>query len=136
MPRAVLSGSGATSDGPSLAMRYGMDQRNVSIIPGLHFFCDHRCWRCALAHRCQVPLRMAQDPPRPGRSRLNSPAARVAEVVMASLYVTVEQVGIVVGMAGSVAPSERASPAPACLAVPADRRKDAEKDPLDRKSVV
>jgi hypothetical protein len=131
MPRAVSSGSGATADGPSLAMRYGMDERNVSIIPGLHFFCDHRCWRCALAHRCQVPLRMAQDPPRPDRPRLNSPAARVADVVMASLYVTVEQVGIVAEMAArSPAPSERADPAPACLPPPADRRNDADKDPL------
>ena len=128
---AVFSGSGAAADGPRLAMRYGMDERNVSIIPGLHFFCDHRCWRCGLAHRCQVPLRMAQDPPRPGRSRLNSPAARVADVVMASLYVTVEQVGIVAEMAArSDAPSERAHPAPACVPPPTDRRNDAEKDPL------
>jgi hypothetical protein len=112
-------------------MRYGMDERKVSIIPGLHFFCDHRCWRCTLAHRCQVPIRMAQDPPRAGRSMVNGPAARVADVVMASLYVTVEQVGIVAGMAaGRLAPSEREGPESACLAPPADRRKDAEKDPM------
>jgi hypothetical protein len=108
-----------------------MDEPKISIIPGLHFFCDHRCWRCALAHRCQVPIRMAQEPPRSGHSRLTGPAARVADVVMASLYVTVEQVGIVAGMtAASAAPSDLASRGAACLPPPADRRKDAEKDPL------
>jgi hypothetical protein len=112
-------------------MRYGMDERTVSIIPGLHFFCDHRCWRCALAHRCQVPIRMAQDPPRAGRLRVNGPAARVADVVMASLCVTVEQVGIVVGLAADRSgPPGYAGPAPAPLEPPADRRKDAEGDPL------
>jgi hypothetical protein len=108
-----------------------MDERKVSIIPGLHFFCDHRCWRCPLAHRCQVPIRMAQDPPRPSRSLVNSPAARVANVVMASLYVTVEQVGIVACMAAErLGPAERADSAPTNLQASADRRKDAERDPL------
>ena len=109
----------------------GMDERNVSIIPGLHFFCDHRCWRCPLAHRCQVAIQMAEDPPRRGRSLVNSPAARVANVVMASLHVTVEQVGIVVGMTeGGLEPPECAGPAPTNLQTLADRRKDAERDPL------
>jgi len=108
-----------------------MDERNVSIIPGLHFFCDHRCWRCPLAHRCQVAIQMAEDPPRPSRSLVNSPAARVANVVMASLHVTVEQVGIVVGMAGGrFEPPEGEGPAPTNLQTLANRRKDAERDPL------
>jgi len=112
-------------------MHSGMDEHNVSLIPGLHFFCDHRCWRCTLAHRCQVPIRMAQDPPRPARSLRNSPAARVADVVMASLCVTVEQVGIVVGMAAHrTGTSECEAPAPPRFGTPTDHRKDAENDPL------
>ena len=108
-----------------------MAERAASIIPGLHFFCDHRCWRCPLAHRCQVPLHMAKAPPRPSRSPVSSPAARVAGVVMASLYVTVEQVGIVAGLARCHGgPPARVDTAPTDLQGLADRRKDAEKDPL------
>ena len=74
---------------------------------------------------------MAQDPPRRSRSLVNSPAARVANVVMASLHVTVEQVGIVVGMAGGrLEPRECAGPNPTNLQALADRRKGAERDPL------
>jgi hypothetical protein len=109
----------------------GMDERNVSIIPGLHFFCDHRCWRCPLAHRCQVAIQIAEDPPRRGSALVNSPAARVANVVMASLRVTVEQVGIVVGMAGGrLDPPGYSGSTPVNLQTLADRRKGAERDPL------
>jgi hypothetical protein len=107
-----------------------MAERAAAIIPGLHFFCDHRCWRCPLSHRCQVPIHMAKDPPRPRRSQMNSPAARVAGVVMASLYVTVEQVGIVVGLARCHGEPPYTDAAPTDLQALADRRKDAERDPL------
>jgi hypothetical protein len=117
-------------DGPALAMSCGMDERKVSIIPGLHFFCDHRCWRCPLAHRCEVPIRMAQQPPRSGRARLNGPAARVADVVMASLHVTVEQVGIVIGLAADRLGPDGARQVTRNLEAPVDRRQEAENDPL------
>lgn len=58
-----------------------------------HFFCDHRCWRCPLSERCLVPVRMAEQPPRL-RPVDGGPAGRVADVVMASLAVTFEQVGL------------------------------------------
>jgi len=62
---------------------------------------------------------------------MSSPAARVAGVVMASLYVTVEQIGIVVGQARSHGgPSPRIDTLPGDMQALADRRKDAEKDPL------
>jgi hypothetical protein len=113
-----------------------MTETAAPIIPGLHFFCDHRCWRCPLSHRCQVPVRMAQAPA--GKTRAVSgrgPAARVAEVVMASLYVTVEQVGIVVNAMNAGAVASTGSPALTshCAPTPSnsdDARKEAERDPL------
>lgn len=95
--RAILRPSLA----PGLLPLPDMAASDVSIIPGLHFFCDHRCWRCPLAHRCQVPIRMAQSPvptdPRAG------PTGRVAAVVMSSLHVTIEQVGVVMAALPSAA---------------------------------
>lgn len=101
---------------------------NRAIIPGLHFFCDHRCWRCSLAQRCQVPIRLAEHPtgPRAG----SGPAGRVAEVVLASLYVTVEQVETALAdlplNTPSVAPRRLPERAPGGR----DRQDASERDPL------
>ena len=64
-------------------------------IPGIHFFCDHRCWRCPMTHRCRVWTRVADGP----GSRApdgGSPVARVAAVTMAAMHVTVDEVSEIV----------------------------------------
>lgn len=71
---------------------------------------------------------MAQSPP--VRARMPGPAARVAEVVMASLFVTVEQVGVI----SHLMKSSGHPPVPPLVQPPAesepDWRKAAEDDPL------
>lgn len=80
---------------------------------------------------------MAQAPA--GKARpafsVRGPAARVAEVVMASLSVTVEQVGIVVNAANGATPGATGSPALTAPCAPAqanpsDTSRIAERDPL------
>ena len=64
-----------------------------------------------MSHRCQVALQIAQAPPyqpRPG----SGPAGRVAAVVMASLHVTVDQVGTMLGQPLSP-PAMTVAPRPA-----------------------
>ena len=47
----------------------------TTFVFGIHHFCDHRCWRCALAPRCAVHTRWAET----GRtSTWREPAGRVA----------------------------------------------------------
>src|SRR5215213_8978120 len=95
-------------------------------IPGLHFFCDHRCWRCPLSDRCLVPVRIAERPAvRRGRYTGSAPAARVAEVVMASLSVTIEQVGLVAAEHPPFPEADLAS-----IVDPDVAAKSAEADPL------
>ncbi len=87
-------------------MWIAMADTRPAYIPGLHFFCDHRCWRCPLAARCLVSARMTARPmPRSHRSATLRPAARVAEVVMASFHVTVEQAGAIAAAIENRAPA-------------------------------
>jgi len=72
-------------------MHTGMAQIPNTFILGVHHFCDHRCWRCPLSDRCRVPARVLTDP-EVKRAAAAGPAGRVAAAVLASLYVTVEEV--------------------------------------------
>src|SRR6186997_1054169 len=64
-------------------------------IAGIHFFCDHRCWRCPMTHRCRVWARVADGPgSRPPEG--GGPMARVAAVTMAAMHVTVDEVSEIV----------------------------------------
>jgi hypothetical protein len=115
-----------------------MAQTESAIIPGLHYFCDHRCWRCPLSDRCRVPIRMAESPEaiRPAKSA--GPAGRVAAVVLASMYVTFEEVTMAVSAASApVGLLEGRGEAPAAPALDMDEpnvmstaARSAENDPL------
>ena len=78
-----------------------MTQTESALIPGLHYFCDHRCWRCPLSNRCRVPIRMAESPAEMRPSPSAGPAGRVAAVVLASMYVTFEEVAMAVSAAST-----------------------------------
>jgi hypothetical protein len=71
-----------------------MDSRLVpDPIPGIHYFCDHRCWRCALTERCAVFARWMTSPERQIAAK-NGPAARVASALAVSLQVTMEDASV------------------------------------------
>jgi hypothetical protein len=59
-------------------------------IAGVHFFCDHCCWRCPLAARCRVHARWSSTP-EPARLRAH-PTERVAAIVKMAMEVTIEDV--------------------------------------------
>ena len=107
-----------------------MAQTGSALIPGLHYFCDHRCWRCPLSNQCRVPIRMAESPAAPP-NRSAGPAGRVAAVVLASMHVTFEDVAMAVST--GTAPTEhlggRDEPSDDCGVPPASVR-SAEADPL------
>ena len=60
----------------------------------VHFFCDHRCWRCPLTRRCDVFARVSKYP---AAKTASDPVGRVAAVVLASVHVTVEQTAELMG---------------------------------------
>src|SRR6187455_2189844 len=70
-------------------------------VPGIHYFCDHRCWRCGLTDRCAVFDRLSQSPP-PPRKTHTTPTNRVAAALAASLEVTMEDAAVM--MASGVVP--------------------------------
>jgi hypothetical protein len=65
-----------------------MTQDPTTFVFGIHHFCDHRCWRCALAPRCAVHARWSEAGNKRG---WREPAGRVAGVIAASLEVTLEE---------------------------------------------
>jgi hypothetical protein len=86
-----------------------MSHTPTSYVFGIHHFCDHRCWRCALAPRCAVHARWAEAGKRRG---WREPAGRVAGVIAASLEVTLEEAAILmtsVGAPGGAAASDTAT---------------------------
>ncbi len=71
-----------------------MDRKPVpDPIPGIHYFCDHRCWRCALTDRCAVFARWMTSPERQ-RAAKDGPAARVASALAVSMQVTIEDASV------------------------------------------
>jgi hypothetical protein len=57
---------------------------------GFHYFCDHRCWRCALSSHCAVFTRWQKLNKRQ-KLHYSGPAGRVASVLAVSIEVTVEE---------------------------------------------
>ena len=58
-------------------------------VPGIHYFCDHRCWRCTMTERCAVfPRWMTSDERQ--RAAKEGPTSRVAAALAVSLQVTME----------------------------------------------
>ena len=57
---------------------------------GLHYFCDHRCWRCDLSGRCAVFARWTAAT-RARTLQWSGPGGRVASVLAVSLEVTMEE---------------------------------------------
>ena len=95
-------------------------------IAGIHFFCDHRCWRCPMTHRCRVWSRVADGPgSRPPDG--GGPMARVAAVTMAAMHVTVDEVSEIVealaagGLAECDASDDIAVPSRPIIRVAAER---------------
>jgi len=96
-------------------------------IAGIHFFCDHRCWRCPMTHRCRVWTRVADGPGSRAPDGAG-PLARVAAVTMAAMHVTVDEVSEIVdalaasglSTTGDVEEAD-VSPRPAMVRVVADR---------------
>jgi len=95
-------------------------------IAGIHFFCDHRCWRCPMTHRCRVWARVADGPgSRPPEG--GGPMARVAAVTMAAMHVTVDEVSEIVealaagGLADSDVTEDIAVPSAPMVRVAAER---------------
>jgi len=82
----------APAFGPSFAMGCGMPtpQTRPSFTLGLHYFCDHRCWRCPLNARCAVFARWS-DPANQKKTMFTGPGGRVASVLAVSLDVTMEE---------------------------------------------
>ena len=72
-------------------------------IPGIQYFCDHRCWRCALTHRCAVFARWSRSPERQAAAAAN-PAGRVASALAVSLEVTMEEITVVAAATGAAPP--------------------------------
>jgi len=70
-----------------------MSQAVPAPIPGIHYFCDHRCWRCPKTNRCAVFARwMTSDERR--RAAKQGPTARVAAALAVSLQVTMEDASV------------------------------------------
>jgi len=61
-----------------------------AMIFGLHYFCDHRCWRCSAASRCEVSANLSRQVT-PAIFATMPPGARVASVLAASLDVTIQE---------------------------------------------
>jgi hypothetical protein len=99
-----------------------------TFVPGIHYFCDHRCWRCSLTDRCAVFDRLRQSPPR--NRKTQTPTSRVAAALAASLEVTMEDATVM--MASGVVPQSHAPIGPVETEPPShDRLKEfAEHDSL------
>lgn len=88
---------------------------------GLHYFCDHRCWRCPLRDRCAVFARWSAAT-RERAALFSGPGGRVASVLAVSLDVTMDEAMV---MAGEAAKSMPAAPQPA----PGPARKQRRREP-------
>ncbi|HEX5069401.1 MAG TPA: hypothetical protein VFV78_04230 [Vicinamibacterales bacterium] len=100
-----------------------MAQTLAAPIPGIHYFCDHRCWRCKLSDRCGVFGRWMASEERQ-RAAKGGPTARVASALAVSLQVTMEDASVMLSsgtMAGaSIKNGSRSDAAP----FPPDDRAD------------
>lgn len=77
---------------------------------GLHYFCDHRCWRCPLSDRCAVYARW-KTAIRQHAAVFSGPGGRVASVLAVSLDVTMEEAMVMAGEAAQQMPAA-GQPAP------------------------
>ena len=66
-----------------------MELTHPPFILGIHYFCDHRCWRCPLSGRCAVFARWVDS--RSRGPQPTEPAGRVAVALALSLEVTMEE---------------------------------------------
>lgn len=73
---------------------------------GFHYFCDHRCWRCALSERCPVFIRWKKLSKR-RRALFAGPAGRVASVLAVSVEVTIEEAAVLSAEIERTMPLER-----------------------------
>lgn len=97
-------------------------------IPGLHYFCDHRCWSCPLADRCAVHARWLASPE--SRRHPRCPAARVDAVVALSLQVTLDDVAAAMAAVGLKPHQRPTEELIACDRELAAERAEVESDPL------
>jgi hypothetical protein len=70
---------------------------------GLHYFCDHRCWRCGLRGRCAVFARW-NTARRARKVQFSGPGGRVASVLAVSLEVTMEEAVVLAAEAAKALP--------------------------------
>jgi len=106
-----------------------MDTRPVPV-PGVHYFCDHRCWRCALTDRCAVFGRWMTSEERK-RAAKGGPTARVASALAVSLQVTMEDASVMLASGAMAGVSIRNGSMPDAVSIPPDDRADrALRDPL------
>jgi len=129
----------APAFGPPFAMGCGMStpQTRPSFTRGLHYFCDHRCWRCPLSRRCAVFARWS-DPANQKKTLFTGPGGRVASVLAVSLDVTMEEAVTLAAEAAlmtpetaisAFVPAARPTPPPTHERHPPPLRR-AEQDPL------
>jgi hypothetical protein len=78
-----------------------------SLILGLHYFCDHRCWRCPVSARCAVFARWSAAT-RARKLQFSSPGGRVASVLAVSLEVTIEEAAVLTADASGCRRGNRA----------------------------
>ena len=131
--RAFAPDLAGTAPGPPIAPSGGMTttQDQPVFTFGVHYFCDHRCWRCVLRDRCAVCARWTQATNRKS-AVFSGPGGRVASVLAVSLDVTMEEAMV---MAGEAAKNMPAAQSAACGPALRRRRQEppighAERDPL------
>jgi hypothetical protein len=99
-------------------------------IPGIHYFCDHRCWRCRLTDRCAVFGRWMTSEERQ-RAAKGGPTARVASALAVSLQVTMEDASVMLTSGAMAGLSVRNGSRPDAVSIPPDDRAErAMSDPL------
>ena len=81
-----------------------------AMIFGLHYFCDHRCWRCSASARCEVSALLSRQVS-PRILATMPPGARVASVLAASLDVTMQEAMTMAAAEADAAPAPDASAA-------------------------
>lgn len=100
---------------------------------GFHYFCDHRCWRCQLSHRCPVFARW-QKLSKDRKVHFSGPAGRVASVLAVSVEVTIEEAAIISAEIEKTMPVEgraiEKAIAPAAFVGDSDAARNARQDPV------
>jgi hypothetical protein len=100
---------------------------------GFHYFCDHRCWRCELSHRCPVFARWEKLSKR-RKIHFSGPAGRVASVLAVSVEVTIEEAAVLSAEIERTMPLERQAIEkaiePATFLGDSDAARNARQDPV------